>query len=177
MNQEDFARRFEECRPAMLRFVRSMGAGAEAEDLVSEVCHKAWADLNKWPEGVELRTWLFRLANSEAVNWIRKKRRRKNDPWAEDFELADPEIGSPEQTLLSKEHQRELARDIADCLDGLTAEQRLMIALHHLKALPLKECLVYFEGMGLPLLKKRLMQARTALAPCLRGKGWDPADV
>lgn len=52
----------------------------KADDLVQEALIKAWANLDKFEEGTDLRAWLFRILRNEFYSGWRKRRLEVEDP-------------------------------------------------------------------------------------------------
>jgi RNA polymerase sigma factor (sigma-70 family) len=77
----------------------------DANDITQEVFIKAWTALENFRGDSKLYTWLFRIAHNEAVNFLKKKRRRFFVPINDvEGELAeklesDPLIGGDEIQL------------------------------------------------------------------------------
>ncbi len=55
---------------------RVLGSLADAEDLLQETLLAAWQGLPGFEERASLRTWLYRIATSRCLNWLRAAKRR-----------------------------------------------------------------------------------------------------
>ena len=72
--------------------LRRAGNRAEAEDVTSEVFHRALANLQKYEwRGVPFTAWLFRIAANELADRRKQARRESVDPPA-DVGAADPQL-------------------------------------------------------------------------------------
>lgn len=78
--------------------IRRTGNRAEAEDVTSEVFHRALANLHKYEwRGVPFVAWLFRIAGNELADRWRKAAHDSGDPPAE---LAAPEPDLERRAML-----------------------------------------------------------------------------
>lgn len=50
----------------------------DADDLTQDTFIKAWSALPEFRQDAQLYTWLYRIATNEALNFLRKKKNRKN---------------------------------------------------------------------------------------------------
>jgi RNA polymerase sigma-70 factor (ECF subfamily) len=72
--------------------VRRTGSRAEAEDVTSEVFHRALANLKKYEwRGVPFVAWLFRIAANELADRRKQAARESGDP-PPDIEAPDPDL-------------------------------------------------------------------------------------
>jgi len=71
---------------------RRTGSRAEAEDVTSEVFHRALANLKKYEwRGVPFVAWLFRIAANELADRRKQAARESADP-PRDIEAPDPDL-------------------------------------------------------------------------------------
>lgn len=52
----------------------------DAEDLLQNVWAKVWQKLPQYRAEAQLYTWLYRIAHNEALDHLRREKRRRNEP-------------------------------------------------------------------------------------------------
>ncbi|UKY53472.1 sigma-70 family RNA polymerase sigma factor [Streptomyces inhibens] len=137
--QEFLAERFEQYR-ARLRAVayRVLGSTGEADDAVQE----AWLRLSRSDtEGVaNLGGWLTTVVARVALNMLRSRETRREDPW--DMHRAPAGNGGT-ATAVDPEQQAVLADSVGGALlvvlDTLAPAERLAFVLHDMFAVPFDE--------------------------------------
>lgn len=116
-----------------------IGAGAEAEDVTSEVFGAAFASLHKCPRGAATpeedpaRAWLLGIARRKVVDVYRRRQRRPEAPLEADFPAAPAQ--GPESRALTAE----AAETLRSILAGLPEIQREVLHLKYLEGLSLVE--------------------------------------
>jgi RNA polymerase sigma-70 factor (ECF subfamily) len=144
------------------------GTAADAEDLVQETYARAFAALDRFAPGGDLKAWLARiLRNAHVDGW----RRKRADPTDRDVDVdAVPEAGADEPLRGDAELERMrgvVARELEQAVMGLPADSRLLIALD---AEGLSEAeLAQVFGCAPGTIKSRLHRARAALRQALAG--------
>ncbi len=143
---------------------------AVAEDLLQEVFLLLWQRSGQWQGQGSVRSWLFRIALNQALNHLRTRRRRPEQPLetpeeSEGDDLLDPPAWlvdaaslGPEQVLEQLEEQTRLRQ----ILDDLPSEKREVFRLVHQFELSLREVA---DELGIPegTAKSRLHYARQEL--------------
>ncbi len=136
--QEWLARQFEEQRPHLRAVAyRMLGSLSEADDAVQD----AWLRLNRadTSEVENLRGWLTTIVARVALNMLRARRTRREQPL--DVHLPDPIIDPAEGT--DPEHEALLADSVGLALlivlETLTPAERLAFVLHDMFAVPFQE--------------------------------------
>ena len=136
--QESLAREFEEYRP-QLRAVayRMLGSLSEADDAVQDAWLRvARADTD---EVENLRAWLTTVVARVALNMLRSRRTRGEQPF--DVRVPDPVIDPADGT--NPEHEALLADSVGLALlivlETLTPAERLAFVLHDMFAVPFDE--------------------------------------
>jgi RNA polymerase sigma-70 factor (ECF subfamily) len=148
---------FEALHRAALRLTRRR---QDAEDLVQEVCLRAYRELAKLEALDSVRAWLLRVQYRIFVDGVRKRvRARANAAYCDALmdALASDEPGPEELTSAAYTEER-LDKAWAE----LTVEQRALLALHA-EGYGLAE-LEKITGKNRNLLSARLHRARTRLA-------------
>jgi RNA polymerase sigma-70 factor (ECF subfamily) len=139
VNQQDWlAQRFEEQRPHLRAVAyRMLGSLSEAEDAVQD----AWLRLNRsdTSEVENLRAWLTTVVARVALNMLRSRRTRREQPL--DVCVPDPIIDPADGT--DPEHEALLADSVGLALlivlETLSPAERLAFVLHDMFAIPFDE--------------------------------------
>ena len=132
------ARRFEEHRPRLRAVARRLlGSTAEADDAVQE----AWLRLNRSGanEIENLEAWLVRTVGRVALNLLRSRRTRREEPLDLFFphEVTEEPAGpDPEQEAMLADS---LGLALQVVLDTLTPAERLTYVLYDLFSVPFDE--------------------------------------
>ncbi|PZF82736.1 sigma-70 family RNA polymerase sigma factor [Jiangella anatolica] len=143
MSDEDWlAQRFEENRPRLRSVAyRMLGSAAEADDAVQE----AWFRLSR-TDAAELHNlggWLTTVVSRVALDMLRSRTSRREDPLGDDGELTAGEAAA------DPEHEALLADAVGPALlvvlDSLAPAERLAFVLHDLFAMPFDEIAVILE--------------------------------
>lgn len=129
---EAFVRLFRTLAPSVHAFfVRSVGRGAVAEDLLQTTFLKLHAARATWRSDERLRPWVFTIAARVRLDWLRRQGRTATEI---DGDLVpDPERrDEPDGALVAQER----AERVHAALDLLPEPQRVVLHLHR------------FEGLG-----------------------------
>lgn len=131
---EAFERLFRALAPSIHGFfVRSVGRGPAAEDLLQATFLKIHGARSTWRGGEKLRAWAFTIAGRVRVDWLRRNRVLED---LDDEVLADPAPrADPAGALLA----RERADRVRDALERLPEPQRVIVHLHRLEDLGFAE--------------------------------------
>jgi RNA polymerase sigma-70 factor (ECF subfamily) len=136
--QEWLARQFENHRPHLRAVAyRMLGSLSEADDAVQD----AWLRLSRadTSEVENLRGWLTTIVARVALNMLRSRRTRREQPL--DVHLPDPIIDPTDGT--DPEHEALLADSVGLALlvvlETLTPAERLAFVLHDMFAVPFEE--------------------------------------
>jgi RNA polymerase sigma-70 factor (ECF subfamily) len=126
-----FERLFRTLAPSIHAFfVRSVGRGTVAEDLLQTTFLKLHAARATWRRGERLRPWVFTIAARVRLDWLRRQGRTEEE--IEDDVLADPERrDDPGDAVLAQER----AERVRSALDSLPEPQRVVIHLHRFEGL------------------------------------------
>src|SRR5216110_1620913 len=136
--QEWLARQFEDHRPHLRAVAyRMLGSISEAEDAVQD----AWLRLSRadTSEVENLRGWLTTIVARVALNMLRSRRTRREQPL--DVHVPDPIIDPADGT--NPEHEALLADSVGLALlvvlETLPPAERLAFVLHDMFAVPFEE--------------------------------------
>ena len=118
----------------------------DTNDVVQNTFIKVWNSLDKFREDAQFYTWLYRIATNEAINFIKKKRRKLFIPFTD------------------VEHQLSNTLHADSFFKGSDIQQKLQKAI---LTLPLKQRIVfnmkYFEDMKYEDMSKVLGTSTGAL--------------
>jgi RNA polymerase sigma factor (sigma-70 family) len=139
MDERDWlAERFQELRPRLrAEAYRMLGSTSEADDAVQET----WIRLSRSKAGEidNLEAWLVTAVGRVALNMLRSRRRRREQPL--DAHLPDPIVDRADG--IDPEHQALLADSVGLALlvvlETLTPAERLAYVLHDMFAVPFGE--------------------------------------
>jgi RNA polymerase sigma-70 factor, ECF subfamily len=65
---------YERYEDRLLRYIRRLGAGEDAEDILQEAFIRVWKNLNAFDQSLKFSSWLYRIVHNQAVSCIRKKK-------------------------------------------------------------------------------------------------------
>jgi RNA polymerase sigma-70 factor (ECF subfamily) len=167
-------------RPLVIRYqnrVHAMVLGMvrdpeDARDIVQNAFIKAYQNLDAFRIESSFYTWIYRIAMNLAIDWCRKRGRRKTTSFDEaianrdeDGEILEThQVESPHKALSRKQLQAK----IFAAMEELTEEQREVVLLREVEGLSYKEIA---ESMGIPegTVMSRLFYARKKLQSLLAG--------
>jgi RNA polymerase sigma-70 factor (ECF subfamily) len=130
-----FERLFRSLAPSIHAFfVRSVGRGAVAEDLLQTTFLKLHGARARWRTGERLRPWVFTIAARVRLDWLRTQGR--SEEAIDDDLLAGPEHRD-DPTDASMLHER--AERVQSALDRLAEPQRVVVHLHRFEDLSFAE--------------------------------------
>ena len=132
--REAFAQIYETHVERVYRYLVSrLGQPADAEDVTAEVFIRAMKALRSYKvKGTPLMAWLYRIAHNQAVNYL-KKRDRRREHNLED--VAAPSSDDPEREALDRASFAEAER----AMERLTPLQRQVISLRFAGELSISE--------------------------------------
>lgn len=148
---------------------RLTGNRQDAEDVVQEVCVRAFTHLAAMRTLEQPKSWLLKIAYRVFVDGARRRTRSPVRASAEDFDATHPsdEPGPEERAEAELAEQRLLA-----ALAELDREQRALLALH-VEGYTLAE-LTAMTDLSADVLKARLYRARLRLGKLLAADGRAP---
>lgn len=140
--------------PNLRAFARSLtGDPVRADDLVQETIVRAWANLDKFETGTNLRAWLFTILRNHYYSELRKRRREVEDATGE---MAGRLSTAPEQYAALD------MRDLRVALGKLAAEQREALVLVGAAGLSYEEAAAICD-CAVGTIKSRVNRARNRL--------------
>jgi RNA polymerase sigma-70 factor (ECF subfamily) len=141
-----------------LRAAASLGAGADAEDVVQQAFVKAYCALGRFRDGMAFRPWLLSIVANETRNTVRAAVRRNTLADREaafvEVEPVIPESADPAVATLETERRGALVA----ALEKLGEEHRLVVTYRYLLEMDERETA---QALGWPrgTVKSRLNRA------------------
>ena len=132
-----------------------------AADLTQETYQKAWAALPGFDGRSQLFTWLYRIAYTSFLNYVRRPRRMTPLDDTPAMEVRD-ESPSAEQTIATREESQQLRTAVLRLPDEL----RFTVSAHFWGGLAVKE-IAQLEGITTVGIRKRLHRAFSLLEAML----------
>lgn len=128
-----------------------------AADLTQETYQKAWAALKGFDGRSQLFTWLYRIAYTTFLNYIRRPRRMTSLDEEESFEVRDD--APPVDEVLANAEEAELLRA---AVMKLPEDLRFTVTAHFWGGLAVKE-IAAIEKITTVAIRKRLHRAFSLL--------------
>jgi RNA polymerase sigma factor (sigma-70 family) len=148
---------------------RLTGNRADAEDVVQEVCVRAYAHLQTLRTLDQPKSWLLKIAYRVFVDGVRRRTRSPVRATAEDFDATRlSEEPSPDEAVDGEIAERRVLAALAK----LDTEQRALLALQ-VEGYSLLE-LHAITNLSTDVLKARLYRARVRLGKLLAESGKAP---
>ncbi len=146
-----------------LKIVKS---NEEAEEVAQDVFVKVYQVLQTFKGDSKFSTWIYKITYNRSLDYLKKQKRYLNtDSIDTDTEYHLP---SMENTLSALEaNERKLI--IKRAIDKLPEDDAMVITLHYLEELSLKE-IAEIIGIEANTVKVRLFRSRKRLATILRSK-------
>jgi RNA polymerase sigma-70 factor (ECF subfamily) len=149
----------EEIRPDLHRYcARMTGSIADGEDVVQDTLARAYYELSQLRELPSLRAWLFRIAHNRALDHLRSKRLRMNEPLEAALEVAVDNAQEPENALAREQAVRAAMSRFLE----LAPAQRSCVILKDVLEHSLEEIAALLE-LSLPAVKAALHRGRARL--------------
>jgi RNA polymerase sigma factor (sigma-70 family) len=136
---------------------RLCGDSDLAADLTQETYQKAWGALSGFDGRSQLFTWLYRIAYTTFLNYIRRPRRMTSLDEPESFEVKD-ETPPVDEVLMEEEE----AGRLREAVMRLPEDLRFTVTAHFWGGLPVKE-IARIENITTVAIRKRLHKAFSLL--------------
>lgn len=140
----------------------------DAADCLQEAMLKAWKAIKTYRGDCSLSSWLYRIAATVCLDFLRKQKRLPETESAD--EMAEEEGFSPADDSPTPDEaviRRESADNIRAAIDSLPAEMRTVIILYALQGLGYEE-IAASMGTSVGTVKSRLNRARQKIAKFLQ---------
>jgi RNA polymerase sigma-70 factor (ECF subfamily) len=141
----------------------STGRKEDAEDLTQEVFIKVYKNLKSLDPNLNFKAWLFKIASNTLIDWRRKRGEERElfliDDKDSNFETIDEDFSYL---------KIETAKDIADALDKIKPEYKVVLLLFYWQDFSYEEIA---SVLSLPLgtVKTNLRRAKLAIREILTG--------
>ncbi len=141
---------------------RLIGRPEDVEDVAQEVFIRLYYSLDQLRSPEVFEPWLYRLTVNAALDYLRKRRKRKLEARVADLSeqqvmMADAAAGSQVEVA---EKEKARIREMVDALlSGVSEEDRLLLTLKEVEGLSLKD-LEKIYRVNENALKVRLFRAR-----------------
>jgi RNA polymerase sigma-70 factor (ECF subfamily) len=124
-------------RQVAANLYRVLGDRTDLDDLVQEVFVIAFRGLSRFRQEARLSTWLYRICANVALGRIRTRTRRPQTATltASVDESADASPETPRRAL----ERKQAAERVYRALEGMAPKKRLVLFLHEIQGLDLKE--------------------------------------
>ena len=153
---------YEQCSDDVYGLMIRMVGRQDADDLTQQVFLTMFRKLHQFNGQSKLETWLYRLATNEALQHLRRTKRRSTAPLVDEPEVsdADPIVANEEVQLIEK------------AMLCLEPELRAILLLKEQQNLSYREIA---ESTGIPegTVGSRLNRARKELREVLAKLGWE----
>lgn len=140
----------------------------DARDCAQEAMVKAWRSLPQYRQDCALETWLYRIAASCCVDFLRKQKRHaaeSTDALAENgFDPADP-APQPDETALRRDEKQQLCQ----AMDLLPEDMRTALILSAVEGRKYEE-IAQITGVASGTVKSRINRARQKLKEILTSR-------
>lgn len=145
----------------------------DASDCVQEAMLKAWRAIGSYRGDCALSSWLYRIASTVCLDFLRKRKRLPETESADEmseegFSPVDPSP-TPDESVLKAES----AAHIRAAIDALPADMRTVLILYALQGLGYEEIALTMDT-SVGTVKSRLNRARQKIANFLALDGNNP---
>jgi RNA polymerase sigma-70 factor, ECF subfamily len=167
----EIIRRYE--RPVFSLVYRMVRDRESAEELAQDTFLKALNHIDRYRPEFKLSSWLFKIANNVAIDYLRKRRLATvsvsgspNAATASEIEATSFEIASREPTALDAMASRELGSAIERAIGSLRPEYRSCILMRHVEGRSYEEIATTLD-LPLGTVKTYIHRARHELRRAL----------
>ena len=168
-DMEAFATVFEGLRPDVFRVACRLVGVDDAKDIVMDAFLKAWQAIPRFAARSSLRTWLYRITYNCAVDYLRGRQHRGEEPLSESGvetdqipDLQDTSSRRPDEILSGME----LAEKMAAALVRLPIEHRATLELRYSDGLSYTE-IASATGVSIGTVMSRLFNGKRKLRKIL----------
>lgn len=148
---------------------RIMGDEMSAADAAQDTFITAYRRLETY-QGGNFRAWLLRIATNTCYDALRYQKRRPatslDDIVGEEYDDGPP-IPAPGETPEQAVQNRELNAAIQDCINALSADQRVVLVMCDIEGYSYQE-IADTAGVQIGTIKSRLSRARAGVRGCLQ---------
>ncbi len=142
----------------------------DAADCLQETMLKAWRAIGGYRQDCALETWLYRIASTVCLDFLRRQKRlpvtESADEMAESGVHPTDPAPTPDEAALRSED----AGQLQEAIDSLPGDMRTVLILYALEGQPY-EAIAEMTGAAVGTVKSRLNRARQKLAKYLAEHG------
>ena len=164
-DMEAFAELFESFRPTVHAVATRLVGPAEAGDVVMEAYLKAWQGLPGFRRASSLKTWLFRIVYNCALDVLRARARRKEEPLPcqreEEGGRHEENAGTAEAPDALVERS-DMVEVVKRAMRELSAEHRTTLELRYVEGLSYAE-IAAATGVSIGTVMSRLFNGKRRL--------------
>ena len=136
--------------------LRMVADAEDANDIAQEVFIKVYRNLDKYSPEFKFSTWIIRIATNTVIDFRRKKKQEFVS--IDEMETELPDIVTPENEYLEKEHKSELM----NAINALPDMYKMPIVLYHLEGMSYQE-ISSILGVSMSKIKNRIFRGRKLL--------------
>ena len=129
----------------------------DANDITQDVCMKIMKHIKSFKRNSELKTWIYRIAYNETLQFIKSKKEFI------ELDVVEPYLGEPDMYEIDAESTRTLVQKSIDSLSPLDKSIILFYYYDDLKIREIADIMKINENT----IKTRLSRAKLALQPLL----------
>jgi RNA polymerase sigma-70 factor (ECF subfamily) len=160
--EEAFVKEFVQNEPALRSFILSQVANwADMKEILQQTSVVLWRKFDQFEEGTSFKSWAFKIARYEALNYLKKQRRSKLVFCDETLELLAHEDPREEEVLEIQRHALNV------CLKKLSPEQREILSECYEEKQTIKE-VARKRRRTLEGLYKMVQRMRASLLECVQ---------
>jgi len=168
-------------RKRLIHWLQMVQDRAVAEELAQEVFLRVYLSREKYEPTAKFTTWLYRIANNRALNWIRDHAQENNKESLDAVPLRGVKRqlhsldANPDELLLDSECETEFQKQVRMAIQSLPPRQRAAVLMHKYSGLEYTE-IAGALGCSVTTVKSILWRAyttlRTRLVPLARKRGY-----
>lgn len=158
-----FRRLVETYQTPAYRLAARMCGPDGADDVTQEAFLAAWRGLPEFRGDCRFSTWLYRLVNNAAIDYLRREKRHRDTGDVDDLELPD---GGPSPQELAEQSDTRAA--VRRGLDRLSPEHRQVLLLRYMQELDYGEIAAALD-VSEGTVKSRINRAKSKLRELLGG--------
>ncbi len=138
----------------------------DAKDCLQEAMLKAWRAIGQYRGDCALETWLYRIASTVCLDFLRRQKRLPQTESADEMTESGMQpidaSPTPDEAALHAESTQQLR----EAIDSLPADMRTVLVLYALEGQPY-EAIAEITGASIGTVKSRLNRARQKIAKFL----------
>ena len=132
-NREAYQEIVKEYQKKLFSYVyRLTGSREETEDIVQNVFVKAYRGIKSFDNKKRFSPWIYRIAHNEAVNYLKKRNKKKFVSWEDIVSSKDKlEMQSEERSPLDDWLRKESKRTVEQALEQLPKKYQEVLTMRY----------------------------------------------